>query len=103
MELLAATAIALIIEFGVVEERRDEFVEISTERIEEIRAFEGNRSFEVLVDEARPGVVVYVETWDDSQKQAAFYDWWVAEGMTERLAPLVTGAPKISRFELVTE
>ena len=98
--LAAAAAIVLIIEFGVVEEKRDAFVAISTERIEEIRAFDGNQSFDVLVDETRPGVVVYVEKWDDADKQAAFYDWWVAEGMTERLSPLVTAAPKISRFEV---
>ncbi len=103
METLIAGVLVMIIEFGVVEERRDAFVEISTERIEEIRDFEGNQSFDVLVDDTRPGVVVYVERWDDAEKQAAFYDWWVAQGMTERLRPLVTGAPKISTYRLVTE
>lgn len=103
MDLLAAAAIVLIIEFGVVEDRREEFVEISAERIEEIRAFDGNQSFDVLVDDTRPGVVVYVERWDDANKQAAFYDWWVAEGMTDRLRPLVTGAPKVSTYRLATD
>lgn len=103
MDLLAAAAIVLIIEFGVVEDRHDEFVEISTERIAEIRAFDGNQSFDVLVDDARPGVVVYVERWDDGEKQAAFYDWWVSEGMTDRLRPMVTGAPKISTYRVVTD
>lgn len=103
MDLLAAAAIVLIIEFGVVEDRREEFVEISAERIEEIRAFDGNQSFDVLVDDTRPGVVVYVERWDDAKKQAAFYDWWVAEGMTDRLRPLVTGAPKVSTYRVATD
>lgn len=103
MEILAAAAILLIIEFGIVEDKREEFVAISTERVDEIRSFDGNQSFDVLLDDARPGVVIYVEKWDSADQQAAFYEWWIAEGMTERLRPLVTSPPSVSTYRVAED
>lgn len=95
---LAAGVLVMIIEFAVVPEKRDEFVTISAAQVETVRKFEGNRGFDVLIDDKRPDVVVYVERWETPAQQEAFYQWWVSKGLSDRLRPFVTAAPKIATY-----
>lgn len=96
---LAAGALVMVIEFTVVPDRREEFVAISSAQIETVRAREGNRGFDVMVDPKRPDIVAYIESWETAEQQEAFFQWWIAEGLTEKLRPLVAGAPRISAYE----
>ncbi len=95
---LAAGIFVVIIEFGVIPEKRDDFVARTAEQVETVRAFEGNIQFDVLVDPKRADVVVYVERWKTAEAQEAFYKWWVAKGLTDVLRPYVTAAPKVSTY-----
>lgn len=95
---LAAGVLVMIAEFAVIPEKRDAFVAVTAEQVETVRAFDGNIQFDVLVDESRPGVVVYVERWETAAQQEVFYDWWVAKGLTDALRPMVTAAPKITTY-----
>lgn len=96
---LAAGVLVMVIEFNVIPEKRDAFVAISAAQTEQVRAREGNQGFDVLVDPTRPDVVAYVERWETAAQQEAFYQWWVAQGLSEKLRPFVTAAPKISTYE----
>jgi len=95
---LAAGILVMVIEMAVVPEKRDDFVAITAEKVETIRKFDGNISFDVVIDETRPDLVVYVERWETPEQQAAFYAWWQAQGMTDRLRPYVTSAPKVAIY-----
>lgn len=96
---LAAGALVMVIEFTVIPDRREEFVAISSAQIETVRARTGNRGFDVMVDPKRPDIVAYIESWETAEQQEAFFQWWIAEGLTEKLRPLVTSAPRISAYE----
>ncbi len=96
---LAAGVLVMVIEFTVIPEKRDDFIAVSTEQVETVRAREGNRGFYVLVDPKRPDVVAYIERWDTAEQQEAFFAWWNAQGLSEKLRPFVSAPPRISTFE----
>lgn len=96
---LAAGLLVMTVELAVIPDKRDELVAATVELAPQVRAMAGNRSFDVLVDEKRPDVVIYLERWDSAEQQAKFYEWWVAKGMTEKLRPFVTAAPKVTTFK----
>jgi len=101
MIVMAATALVMVIEFPVIPERRDDFVAISSAQVETVRAREGNLGFDVLLDPRRPDIVVYIERWETPEQQEAFFAWWIAQGLTEKLKPYVTAAPKISSWQTI--
>lgn len=70
---LAAGLLVMVIEFTVIPDQREEFVAISAEQVAAVRAREGNRGFDVLVDPKRPDKVVYIERWDSAEQQEAFF------------------------------
>jgi quinol monooxygenase YgiN len=96
---LAAGVLVMVIEFTVIPEKRDDFIAVSTEQVETVRAREGNRGFDVLVDPKRPDVVAYIERWDTAEQQEAFFAWWNGQGLSEKLRPFVSAPPRISTFE----
>jgi len=98
---LAVGALVMVIEFSVVPDQREEFVAISAAQVETVRAREGNQGFDVLVDPRRPDIVVYIERWETPEQQEAFFAWWIAQGLTEKLTPYVTAAPKISAWQTI--
>ena len=98
MVTLAAGLLVMVIEFSVIPEKRAEFVAMTAERVPQVRAFDGNVQFEVLVDEARPNVVLYLERWKSQEQQSAFLAWWQAQGMYDRMRPLVTAPPKVTAY-----
>ncbi len=98
---LAVTALVMVIEFTVIPEKREDFVAISSAQVETIRAREGNLGFDVLVDLKRPNIVVYVERWETAEQQEDFYQWWIAQGLTDTLKPYVAAAPKIMTYTTV--
>ncbi len=100
---VAAGLLVMVIEFAVIPEKRDDFVAISAAQIETVRARAGNQGFDVLVDPARRDVVVYIERWDTAEQQEAFFKWWMAQGLSERLRPFVTAAPKIATYTTATQ
>lgn len=99
--MIGLMALVMLIEFSVIPEQREAFVAVSAEQVETIRAREGNLDFDILVDPKQPGRVVYIERWETAEQQEAFYQWWIAQGLTERLAPYVAAAPKISTWETI--
>ena len=95
---LATASLVMVIEFAVIPEKRDDFVTISAAQVETVRARDGNQGFDVLVDPARPDIVVYIEKWETAEQQETFFKWWVAQGLSDRLRPFVTAAPKIATY-----
>ena len=100
---LAAGVFVALIEMSVIPEKVDEFVALTAEKVPAARSFEGNLQFDVLVDPSRPGVVVYLERWERAADNAKFLEWWVAQGMMEKLRPLVTAPPKETTYTQVLD
>ncbi len=102
MDVAAGVFVAMI-EIAVIPEKVDEFLALTAEQVPAARAFEGNLQFDVLVDPSRPGVVVYLERWETAADNAKFFEWWVAQGMTAKLGPLVAAPPKETTFTQVID
>lgn len=99
--MISMVALVMVIEFSVIPEKRDDFVAVSAAQVETIRAREGNLGFDILVDPKQPDRVVYIERWETVEQQEAFYQWWIAQGLTERLAPYVAATPKINSWQTI--
>ena len=98
MNALFAGVLVMMIEFNVLHDRRDDFVAVTARQVEVARSFDGNIQFDVLVDDARPNVVVYIERWRSAKQQSAFFAWWQAQGLSERLRPYVVDPPRITVY-----
>lgn len=99
--MISLMTLVMVIEFSVIPEQREAFVAVSAAQVETIRARDGNLGFDILVDPKQPGRVVYIERWETAEQQEAFYRWWIAQGLTEKLAPFVAAAPKISTWRTI--
>lgn len=101
METVIASVLVMIAEFGVVEEKRDEFVELAVANLEASRNYEGNIAFDVLVDESRPGVVVFYEVWESADAQRKYMAWRIGEGDLDKLQAYLTAEPRFMAYSRV--
>ena len=101
MNGLVASVLVMIAEFGVEPDRRDEFVDLALANLEASRNYEGNIAFDVLIDETRPGVVVFYEVWEDAEAQQKYMAWRIGQGDLDQLQAYLTAEPKFTAYSRV--
>ncbi|MET4047534.1 antibiotic biosynthesis monooxygenase [Rhodococcus sp. 1163] len=66
----------------------------------ETRAFEGCLGVDVLVDEADPTHWIAHERWDSAEADAKYRDFRAGPGKIADLAPLLAGAPSLTKYTI---
>ena len=92
-------AVFLTIDLQVDPEKIDEFLAMMIEAAPDTRAREGCRLFDIYVDEANPGHVVFYEIWDSKEQQQAYLAWRQETGFNAKLGPfMVAGGGGLTYF-----
>ena len=92
----------LTIDLQVDPEKIDEFLAMMIEAAPDTRARDGNRLFDIYVDQDDPGHVVFYEIWDSKDQQEAYIGWRQETGFNARLGPyMVQGGGGVTYFTKV--
>ena len=95
-------ALFLTIDLQVDPEKIDEFLAMMIEAAPDTRARDGNRLFDIYVDQDDPGHVVFYEIWDSKAQQEAYIGWRQETGFNARLGPyMVQGGGGVTYFKKV--
>jgi len=65
--------------------------------LEETRAFAGNLGVQVLVDDSDPSRWLVLEFWESAAHDAAYREFRAGPGALTDLAPLLAGAPTLTK------
>ena len=82
-------ALFLTIDLQVDPAKMDEFLAMMIEAAPDTRAREGNRLFDIYVDQDNPGHVVFYEIWDSKEQQEAYLGWRQETGFNAQLGPFM--------------
>jgi quinol monooxygenase YgiN len=99
--MLVAGVLVMIAEFGVAPEKQDAFLAFASENLEASRSYDGNIAFDILVDDTRPGVVVFYEVWESAEAQQAYMAWRIGEGDLDKLLSYMKAPPKFMAYRRV--
>jgi quinol monooxygenase YgiN len=80
-------ALFLTIDLQVDPAKIDEFLAMMIEAAPATRARDGNRLFDIYLDQDKPGHVVFYEIWDSKEQQQAYLDWRQETGFNAKLGP----------------
>ena len=95
-------ALFLTIDLQVDPEKIDEFLAMMIEAAPDTRARDGNRLFDIYVDQDDPGHVVFYEIWDSKEQQQAYVSWRQESGFNARIGPyMVPGGGGLTYFNKV--
>lgn len=95
-------ALFLTIDLQVDPEKIDEFLAMMIEAAPDTRARDGNRLFDIYVDQDDPGHVVFYEIWDSKAQQEAYISWRQESGFNARIGPyMVPGGGGLTYFNKV--
>ena len=102
--LNAVAAMVLVIwQLTVDPDRRDEFIEMTAENINESREYEGNIQFDIFVDEEQLDSVVFIERWESEEIRQAYMAYRAERGDIEELQAYLTSPPVISLYRQAVE
>ena len=95
-------ALFLTIDLQVDPAKIDEFLAMMVEAAPDTRAREGCRLFDIYVDQANPGHVVFYEVWDSKEQQEAYLGWRQETGFNAKLGPyMVAGGGGLTYFNKI--
>ena len=95
-------ALFLTIDLQVDPAKIDEFLAVMIEAAPDTRARDGNRLFDIYVDQDNPGHVVFYEIWDSREQQEAYLGWRQETGFNAVIGPyMVQGGGGVTYFTKV--
>lgn len=101
MKHALANNIIMIAELTVRDDRVDEFLDYTVCNLAVSRSYPGNIEFDILVDEARPGQVLFYEVWESAEAQQAYMGWRVQAGDLTTLMSFLAAEPRFTALRRV--
>ena len=98
MPLLVALSLLVTSELSIQIGKVEEFLAIVHDGLEVSRSFSGNRSFELYLDQEKPGKVLFVEQWESEQHFQKYYQWRVERGGFETLGEYFSAPPVMRSY-----
>jgi quinol monooxygenase YgiN len=80
--------------------RLDAFLAFLKPLLPDTRAYAGFRSVDVLVDEDKPGHVVFQEVWESRAHYEKYLAWRTETGALAQLGEYLTAPPAFAYFSL---
>jgi quinol monooxygenase YgiN len=96
-----ADTLVMIAELAIKPEKLDEFLNYTVTNLEVSRAAAGNISFDILIDEARPSIVLFYEVWKSPEAQQTYMAWRVERGDLTILMSFLAGEPKFTALRSI--
>ncbi|MCU1480926.1 MAG: antibiotic biosynthesis monooxygenase [Subtercola sp.] len=87
----------------LVPERAAEAYPIVHDTLVATRAFAGNVSVDVWIDDADPAHLVYVERWLSHEAVDSYRAWRRGEGASTEMVPFLAGPPVMTFVTLATD
>ena len=85
--------VEVIAQLDVLPGKLEAFLEYIIPNLAASRSAKGNIRFDVLIDEAHPQSIVFIEEWESSETQQAYLAWRVERGDLTQLLSYLSGAP----------
>jgi quinol monooxygenase YgiN len=96
-----AENLVMIAELTVRADRIDEFLDYTVKNLSISRSYPGNIEFDILIDETKPGQVIFYEVWESAEAQQAYMAWRVEEGDLTKLMALLAGEPRFTALRRI--
>ena len=93
--------LVMIAELAIKPEKIEEFLDYTVTNLELSRAAAGNIEFDILIDEARPNIVLFYEVWESPEAQQAYMAWRVERGDLTILMSFLAGEPKFTALRSI--
>ncbi|MCU1478852.1 MAG: antibiotic biosynthesis monooxygenase [Subtercola sp.] len=77
----------------LVPERQTEAYPVVHNTLIATRAFAGNVSVDVWIDDADPAHLIYIERWESQQAVDTYRAWRRGEGASTEMVPFLAGPP----------
>lgn len=96
-----ADNIIMIAELTVREDRVEEFLDYTVGNLAVSRLYPGNIEFDILVDETKPGQVLFYEVWESAEAQQAYMGWRVQAGDLTTLMSFLAAEPRFKALRRI--
>ena len=96
MEHALDSELVMLAEMSIKPDRRDEFFDYIVQNLAISRSAKGNIAFDILIDEAKPNIVVFYEVWETPEAQQAYMAWRIERGDLTTLMSFLAGEPKFT-------
>lgn len=101
MKYAFADTLVMIVELAIKPERLEQFLDYTVTNLDVSRAAAGNIAFDILIDEARPNLVLFYEVWASSEAQQAYMAWRVERGDLTILLSFLADEPKFTALRSI--
>lgn len=96
-----ASNLVMIAELSIKPDKLEEFLEFTVANLKVCRAYSGNIQFDILIDETRPGSVLFYEVWESAKAQQAYMAWRVEAGDLTILLSFLAEEPKFTALKCI--
>lgn len=93
----------MIAELEIQPDKREEFLDYTTENLKISRSYPGNIVFDILLDETQPNKVIFYEVWETEDAQQEYMAWRVEQGDLTKLTSMLAGEPKFTPLKSVAD
>lgn len=97
----SADDLVMLAELTVRPDRLEDFLDYTVENLSLSRGYPGNIEFDILIDEAQPGKVVFYEVWESREAQQAYMAWRIEAGDLTKLLSHLAAEPKFTALRRV--
>lgn len=96
-----ADNVVMLAELTVKPDRLEEFLDYTAANLTICRSYAGNLAFDILINEAQPGAVIFYEVWTSPQAQQAYMAWRVQAGDLTKLLSYLEKEPKFTALRSI--
>lgn len=93
--------LVMLAELTIKPEKLEAFLDYTVENLKISRSYPGNIAFDILIDEARPNVVLFYEVWESAEAQQAYMAWRVQAGDLTTLLSFLADEPKFTALRSI--
>ena len=93
--------LVMLAELSIKPEMREAFLDYTVENLALSRTAAGNIAFDILIDEARPDLILFYEVWESAEAQQAYMAWRVERGDLTILMAFLDAEPKFTALKRI--
>ncbi len=92
-------AVCVTLDLTIDTDKMGEFLAAIKGAAPETRAYDGCQSFDIWIDQDKPGHVLFYEIWDTRQHREKYIQWRTETGVMEALGNMMSAPPTIVVYD----